>query len=100
MPFLFWFPMIVVASLYEAASDDMSKLRRAWLGDASEENNATIRKVELQKPGRKPGFFISMASQRVNDTPTPLTMQTARQANAFAVPFGHIDAREAQRTAF
>ena len=35
MPFLFWFPMIVVAGLYEAASDDMSKLQRAWLGDAS-----------------------------------------------------------------
>jgi hypothetical protein len=37
MPFLFWFPMIVVAGFYEAASDDMNKLQRAWLGDASEE---------------------------------------------------------------
>ena len=35
MPFLFWFPMIVVVGLYEAASDDMSNLQRAWLGDAS-----------------------------------------------------------------
>ena len=35
MPFLFWFPIIVAAGLYEAASDDMSKLQRAWLGDAS-----------------------------------------------------------------
>ena len=35
MPFLFWFPMIVVAGLYEAASDDMSQWQRAWLGSPS-----------------------------------------------------------------
>ena len=37
MPFLFWFPMVVAAGLYQAASDDISKMQRAWLGDASEE---------------------------------------------------------------
>lgn len=37
MPFLFWFPMIVAAGLYEAASQDVTAFQRAWLGNSREE---------------------------------------------------------------
>lgn len=31
MPMLFWFPMIVMAGVYEAMSDDMAQLHRAFV---------------------------------------------------------------------
>jgi hypothetical protein len=36
MPFLFWFPMIIAAGLYEAASQDVTNFQRAWLGRREE----------------------------------------------------------------
>ncbi len=32
MPMLFWLPMIVIAGLYQAVSDDLSALQRACIG--------------------------------------------------------------------
>jgi len=32
MPMLLWFPMIVMAGIYQAMSDDMEAWGRAWVG--------------------------------------------------------------------
>ncbi len=37
MPLLFWYPMIVAAGLYQAASDDITSFQRVWLGGKAKE---------------------------------------------------------------
>ena len=46
MPMLLWFPMIVVAGLYEAMSDDLSTWQRACIGTSDREADDSIQRPQ------------------------------------------------------